>query len=184
MKYIVDSKEVSRNTFYFCKKAKEEKKSFVLLKYNNPDEIENFISDNLEYDYYVCDNINSYYVKGEAIVEEWYEKYRGAPKYTPDDLKKKFEKSKCRTSTFEKWCTKNDWEHKIETKYNKECFDIPEVGDFEEVARAKLFSVIVTKDDTIKTINELREKYSDCIEYVLRDGDYTEIIYKDRYKEI
>lgn len=184
MKYIVDSKEVSRNTFYFCKKAKEEKKSFILLKYNNPDKIENFISDNSEYDYYVCDNLNFYYVKGEAIVEEWYEKYRGAPKYTLDDLKKKFEKSKCRTLTFEKWCTKNDWEHKNETKYNKECFDIPEVGDFDEVGRAKLFSVIVTKYDTIKTINELREKCSDCIEYVLRDGAYTEIIYKDRYKEI
>ena len=99
-------------------------------------------------------------------------------------MKKKFEKSKCRTSTFEKWCTKNDWEHKIETKYNKECFDIPEVGDFEEVARAKLFSVIVTKDDTIKALNELRAECADCIEYVLRDGAYTEIIYKDRYKEI
>ena len=184
MKYIVNSKEVTRNAFYFCKKAKEENKRFVLLKYNNPDEIENYISDNLEYDYYVCDNLNFYYVKGEAIVEEWYEKYRGAPKYTPDDLKRKFEKSKCRTSTFEKWCTKNDWEHKIETKYNKECFDIPEVGDFEEVGRAKLFSVIVTKDDTIKTLNELREKCSDCIEYVLRDGDYTEIIYADSYLEI
>lgn len=29
MKYIVDSKEVSRDTFYFCQRAKEENKSFV-----------------------------------------------------------------------------------------------------------------------------------------------------------
>ena len=176
MKYIVNSKEVSRNTFYFCKKAKEEKKSFILLKYNNTDEIENFISDNL----------NSYYVKGEKTTEEWFEKYRGAPKYTLDDLKKKFEKSKCRTSTFEKWCTKNDWEHKIETKYNKECFDIPEVGDFEEEdVQTKLFSVIVTKDDTIKAINEIRKECGILsIEYVLRDGAYTEIIYADSYLEI
>lgn len=186
MKYIVNSKEVSRNTFYFCKKAKEENKSFVLLKHDNPDEIENFISDNLEYDYYVCDNLNSYYVKGEKTTEEWFEKYRGAPKYTIDDLKKKFEKSKCRTSTFEKWCTKNDWEHKIETKYNKECFDIPEVEDFEEEdAQTKLFSVIVTKDNTINTINEIRKECGILsIEYVLRDGDYTEIIYADSYLEI
>lgn len=34
MKYIVNSKEVSRNVFYFCKKAKEENKSFVILKYS------------------------------------------------------------------------------------------------------------------------------------------------------
>lgn len=185
MKYIVNSKEVSRNTFYFCKKAKKENKSFVPLKYNNCDEIENYISDNLEYDYYVCDNINSYYVKGEKTTEEWFEKYRGAPKYTLDDLKKKFEKSKCRTLTFEKWCTRNDWEHKIETKYNKECFDIPEVGDFEEVVTSKLFSVKVNNDDTVKAINEIRAKSGNfSIEYVLRTGAYTEIIYEDSYLEI
>ena len=36
MKYIVNSKEVSRNTFYFCKRAKKENKTFVLLA-NNAD---------------------------------------------------------------------------------------------------------------------------------------------------
>ena len=186
MKYIVNSKEVSRNTFYFCKKAKEENKSFILLKCNNTDEIENFISEHPDNDYYVCDNLNFYYVKGEKTTEEWFEKYRGAPKYTYDDLKKKFEKSKCWTSTFEKWCTKNDWEHKIETKCNKERFDIPEVGDFEEEdVQTKLFSVIVTKDNTIKAINEIRKECGILsIEYVLRDGAYTEIIYADSYLEI
>lgn len=184
MKYIVNSKEVSRNTFYFCKKAKKENKRFVLLKYDNCDEIENFINDNLEYDYYVCDNINSYYVKGAKITEEWFEKYRGAPKYTPDEMMKKFKKSKCKTLTFEKWCAKNDWEHKIETRYEKGCFDIPEVGDFEEVTTSKLFSVKVNNDDTVKAINEIKEKNGDCIEYVLRTGAYTEIIYKDAFKEI
>ena len=184
MKYIVNSKEVSRNTFYFCKKAKKENKSFVLLKYNNPDEIENFIDDNLEYDYYVCDNINSYYIKGEAIVEEWYEKYRGAPKYTPDDLKKKFEKSKCRTSTFTDWYVRNGWEYKMKLNIAKESHDIPAVEYFEEVSTSKLFSVKVNNDDTVKAINEIKEKYGDCIEYVLRTGAYTEIIYKDTFKEI
>ena len=36
MKYIVNSKEVSRDTFYFCQDAKVENKSFVLLA-NNTD---------------------------------------------------------------------------------------------------------------------------------------------------
>ena len=36
MKYIVDSKEVSRDTFYFCQNAKVENKTFVLLA-NNTD---------------------------------------------------------------------------------------------------------------------------------------------------
>lgn len=184
MKYIVNSKEVSRNTFYFCKKAKAENKSFVLLKYNNPDEIENYINDNSEYDYYVCDNINSYYTKGEAVVTEWYEKYRGAPKYTPDDLKKKFEKSKCRTSTFTDWYARNGWEYKMKLNITKESHDIPAVEDFEEVTMSKLFSVKVNNDDTVKAINEIKEKYGDCIEYVLRTGAYTEIIYEDSYLEI
>lgn len=183
MKYIVDSKEVSRNTFYFCKKAKEENKRFVLLKYN-PDEIENYINDNSEYDYYVCDDLATYYTKGEAIVEEWYEKYRGAPKYTYEDLKKKFEKSKCRTSTFTDWYARNGWEHKMKLNITKESHDIPTVEDFEEVVTGKLFSVKVNNDDTVKAINEIKEKNGDCIEYVLRTGAYTEIIYKDAFKEI
>ena len=49
----------------------------------------------------------------------------------------------------------------------------------------KLFSITVKNDDTVKTINEIREKYGEyCIEYVLRDYSFTEIIYKDTYKEI
>ena len=185
MKYIVDSKEVSRNVFYFCKRAKEENKSFVLLKYDNGEETENYIDNNSEFDYYMCDNINSYFVKGAKITEEWFEKYRGAPKYTPDEMMKKFKKSKCKTLTFEKWCTKNDWEHKIETRYEKRCFDIPEVRDFEEEVRTKLFSIKVNNDDTVKAINEIRAKSGNfCIEYVLRTGAYTEIIYEDSYLEI
>ena len=184
MKYIVNSKEVSRNTFYFCQKAKDENKTFVLLKFDNSEEIENYIDNNSEFDYYVCDNINSYFVKGAKITEEWFEKYKGAPKYTLNDLKKKFKKSKCKTLTFEEWCVENDWEHRIETRYEKGCFDIPKVGDFKEVVKAKLFSVKVNNDDTVKAINEIKEEYGDCIEYVLRTGAYTEIIYEDNYKEI
>ena len=184
MKYIVDSKEVSRNTFYFCKKAKDEDKTFVLLKYDNGEETENYIDNNSEFDYYIYDNINSYFVKGAKITEEWFEKYRGAPKFTPDEMKKKFEKSKCKTLTYEKWLDKNDWEHRIETRYEKRMFDIPKVGDFKEVVKTKLFSVKVNNDDTVSKINEIKDKYGDCIEYVLRTGAYTEIIYKDTFKEI
>ena len=35
MKYIVNNKEVSKDTFYFCKRAKEENKTLVLLNPNN-----------------------------------------------------------------------------------------------------------------------------------------------------
>ena len=30
----------------------------------------------------------------------------------------------------------------------------------------------------------IKDEYGDCIEYVLRDNNFTEIIYQDRYKEI
>lgn len=182
MKYIVNSKEVSRDTFYFCQDAKLENKTFMLLA-NNTD-VDGYINEHPNYGYYIRDDLATYYTKGEAIVKEWYEKYRGAPKYTPDDLKKKFEKSKCKTLTFTDWYAKNGWEHKIETRYEKGCFDIPTVEDFEEVVEAKLFSVKVNNDDTVKAINEIKEKNGDCIEYVLRTGAYTEIIYKDTFKEI
>ena len=184
MKYIVNSKEVSRNVFYFCQKAKKDNKSFVLLKYDNSEEIENYIDNNSQFDYYICDKINSYFVKGAKITEEWFEKYRGAPKFTPDEMKKKFEKSKCKTLTFEKWLNKNEWEHRIETRYEKGCFDIPTTEDFEEVMTDKLFSVKVNNDDTVSKINEIKEKYGDCIEYVLRTDACTEIIYKDICSEI
>ena len=184
MKYIVNSKEVSRNTFYFCKKAKEENKTFVLLDINK--DVDSYINEHREYDYYVRDEIKTYCTKGEEIVEEWYEKYRGAPKYTHEDLKKKFEKSKCRTSTFTDWYARNGWEYKMKLNITKESHDIPEVGDFEEEdVQTKLFSVIVTKDNTIKAINEIRKECGILsIEYVLRDGAYTEIIYADSYLEI
>ena len=35
MRYIVNNEEVSRDTFYFCERAKEENKTFVLLAPNN-----------------------------------------------------------------------------------------------------------------------------------------------------
>lgn len=51
--------------------------------------------------------------------------------------------------------------------------------------KIKLFSVKVKNDDTVKTINKIKDEYGDlCIEYVLRDNGYTEIIYRDNYKEI
>lgn len=184
MKYIVNSKEVSRNTFYFCKKAKEENKTFVLLDINK--DVDSYINEHPEYDYYVRDEIKTYCTKGEEIVEEWYEKYRGAPKYTHEDLKKKFEKSKCKTLTFTDWYARNGWEYKMKLNITKESHDIPAVEDFEEEdVQTKLFSVIVTKDDTIKAINEIRKECGILsIEYVLRDGAYTEIIYADSYLEI
>ena len=63
---------------------------------------------------------------------------------------------------------------------------MPAVGyHIETNIETKLFSITVRNDDTVKAINELREKYGEyCIEYVLRDYSFTEIIYKDTYIEI
>ena len=53
MKYIVNNKEVSRDTFYFCKRAKEENKTFVLLNPNN--DVQTNINYHPEYDYFIID---------------------------------------------------------------------------------------------------------------------------------
>ena len=106
---------------------------------------------------------------------------------TLDGMKNRYNKSKFKdTMTFEKWYTKNGWTLKSETKYTNESHDIPTQEDFEEKeVRTKLFSITVKNDNTVKAINEIREKYGEyCIEYVLRDYSFTEIIYKDTYKEI
>lgn len=185
MRYIVNSEEVSRDTFYFCQKAKEENKTFVLL--NIDQNVDSYINKHPEYDYYIRNNISAYYTKGEAIVTEWYEKddYYNCSKCTIDDMTKRYQKSKFKdTMTFEEWYTKNGWEYKSETKYTKDSHDIPTAGDFEEVVTTKLFSVKVKNDDTVQTINEIKKKYGDCIEYVLRNDCYTEIIYRDCYLEI
>ena len=86
--------------------------------------------------------------------------------------------------TFTDWYAKNGWEYKSEIKYESKEHDIPTVDDFYEEAKIKLFSVKVNNKDTVKTINEIKEKYGDCIEYVLRDDCYTEIIFRDGYLEI
>lgn len=185
MKYIVDSKEVSRDTFYFCKRAKEENKTFVLLTPNN--DVTSYINYHPEYDYFIIDELKTYYTKGEAVVKEWFDKSFGYSERTLEDMKERYNKSKFKdTMTFKEWYTKNGWEYKSETKYPKEEHDIPEVGyQLETNIETKLFSITVSNDDTVKAINELRDKYSDfCIEYVLRDNTFTEIIYKDTYLEI
>ena len=185
MKYIVNSKEVSRDTFYFCQDAKVENKSFVLLT-NNTD-VDDYINEHPNYDYYIRDDLATYYTKGEAIVKQWFEKESHWYACTLDSMKKRYIKSKFKeTMTIEGWYTKNGWTLKSETKYIKESHDIPVQEDFEEKeVKTKLFSVKVKNDDTVKTINEIREKYGEyCIEYVLRDYSFTEIIYKDTYKEI
>ena len=71
-----------------------------------------------------------------------------------------------------------------EIKYESKEHDIPTAEDFYEEVMIKLFSVKVNNEDTVNTINEIKEKYGDCIEYVLRDDTSTEIIYRDSYKEI
>lgn len=185
MKYIVNSKEVSRDTFYFCQSAKEENKTFVLLA-NNTD-VDDYINEHPDYDYYIRDDLAIYYTKGEALVKQWFDKNHGWYICTLDDMKNRYNKSKFKdTMTLEEWYTKNGWTLKSETKYTNESHDIPTQEDFEEkLVRTKLFSVKVNNDDTVKTINEIREKYGEyCIEYVLRDYTFTEIIYKDTYKEI
>ena len=185
MKYIVNSKEVSRDTFYFCQDAKVENKTFVLLA-NNTD-VDDYINEHPNYDYYICNNPATYYTKGEATVKQWFGKNLGWYTCTLDSMKNRYNKSKFKdTMTYEKWYTKNGWSLKSETKCTKESHDIPVQEDFEEKSeKTKLFSVIVKNDDTVKAINEIREKYGDfCIEYVLRDYSFTEIIYKDAYIEI
>ena len=184
MKYIVNSKEVSRDTFYFCQNVKVENKTFVLLD-NNTD-IDDYINEHPNYDYYIRDDLSTYYTKGEAIVKQWFEKESHWYACTLDSMKKRYIKSKFKeTMTIEGWYTKNGWTLKSETKYTKESHDIPMQEDFEETVMAKLFSVKVNNDDTVKAINEIRETYGEyCIEYVLRDYTFTEIIYKDTYKEI
>ena len=185
MKYIVNSKEVSRDTFYFCQDVKVENKTFVLLA-NNTD-VDDYINEHPNYDYYIRDDLATYYTKGEATIKEWFDKYHGWSTCTTEDMKKRYQKSKLKdTMTFEEWYTKNDWTLNSETKYPKESHDIPKAAESSEVdAQIKLFSITVTNDNTIKAINEIREKYGEyCIEYVLRDYSFTEIIYKDTYKEV
>ena len=186
MKYIVNNKEVSRDTFYFCKRAKEENKTFMLLTPNN--DVPSYINYHPEYDYFIIDEIKTYCTKGEAIVKEWFEKdYSVFNKCTPEDMTKRYNKSKLKdTMTFKEWYTKNGWTLKSETKYPTKRHDIPAAGyPLETNIETKSFSITVRNDDTVKTINELRDKYGEyCIEYVLRDNTFTEIIYKDTYIEI
>lgn len=183
MKYIVNSEEVSRDTFYFCKRAKEENKTFVLLETDTY--VDGYINEHPEVDYYIRDDLATYYTKGLEDFKEWYEKDTAWYTATPSEMTKRYNRSKFKdTMTFEEWYTKNGWEHKSETKYTKETHGIPTVEEFEEVGRTKLFSVKVNNKDTVKTINEIKEKNGDCIEYVLRDDCYTEIIFRDGYKEI
>ena len=189
MKYIVDSEIVSRDTFYFCQRAKEKNKSFVLLK---PTNVESFINSHPEYDYFIYDDM-SYYTKGEKTVTECFYKddYYNCSKCSIGDMTKRYEKSKFKdTMTFTDWYAKNGWEYKSETKYESEEHDIPPAEDFEdEEVKIKLFSVKVKNEDTVMTINDIRKQYGDlggdsCIKYVLRENGYTEIIYRDCYKEI
>lgn len=183
MKYIVNSKEVSRDTFYFCQNAKLENKTFVLLA-NNTD-VDDYINEHPDYDYYIRDDLATYYTKGEAIVKEWYE--RGWSSCTCEDMKKRYNKSKFKNiMSFTEWYANNGWKYKTKLNITKESHDIPTTYESSEAdVKTKLFSVKVSNDDTVKTINEIRENYGDfCIEYVLRDYTFTEIIYKDSYLEI
>ena len=120
MRYIVNSEEVSRDTFYFCQKAKEENKTFVFLNINTDEE--SYINKHPEYDYYICEEIKTYFTKGNPIVTAWYEKddYYNCSKCAIEDMRKRYEKSKFKdTMTFVEWYTKNNWVHKSETYYGK-----------------------------------------------------------------
>ena len=187
MRYIVDSEEVSRDAFYFCQKAKEENKSFVLLDPTKG--VDSYINNHSEFDYYICDEIRTYFTRGEKTVTEWFEKDEDYSwsKCTPEDMTKRYQKSKFKdTMTFEEWYKKNGWTFKSETKYESEYHDIPPAGDFkEDSVKIKLFSVTVDNIDTVKTINKIRDEHGNFnIKYVLRNGAYTEIIYEDTYKEV
>ena len=185
MRYIVNNEEVSRATFYFCQKAKEENKTFVLLNPNN--DVQANVNYHPEYDYFIIDKIGIYYTKGEVIVKEWFDKSFGYSEYTLEDMVKRYNKSKFKDAmTFKEWYTKNGWTFKSETKYTIKRYNIPITEDFKEKdVKIKLFSVTVKNDDTVKTINKIRDERGNfSIKYVLRDNNFTEIIYQDTYKEI
>ena len=101
-------------------------------------------------------------------------------------MTKRYNKSKFKdTMTFEEWYKKNGWKYHNKTKYKSEYHNIPATRNFKEKeVKTKLFSVKVMNEETVQTINEIKDKYGDCIEYVLRDSAYTEIIYRDDYKVI
>lgn len=184
MKYIVNNKEVSRDTFYFCKRAKEENKTFVLLTPNN--DVPSYINYHPEYDYFIIDAIKTYCIKGEAIVKEWFDKSFGYSECTLEDMKERYNKSKFKdTMTFKEWYTKNGWTLKSETKYPTKSHDLPATRNFKEKeVKIRLFSITVRNEETVQTINKIIDEYGDCIKYVLRDDNFTEIVYQDRYKEI
>lgn len=116
MKYIVDSKEVSRDTFYFCKRAKEENKTFVLLD-NNTD-VDTYINEHPDYDYYIRDASATYCTKGGAIVKEWYE--RGWSSCTCEDMKKRYDKSKFKNIlSFTEGYANNGWKYKTKLNITK-----------------------------------------------------------------
>lgn len=157
-----------------------------MLLANNTD-VDDYINEHPDYDYYVRDDLATYYTKGEATVKEWFDKDHGWSTCTTEDMKKRYQKSKIKdTMTFQEWYTKNGWKFNSETKYIKESHDMPKASESSEAdAQTKLFSVTVKNDDTVKTINKIKDEYGEyCIEYVLRDNGYTEIIYSDDYKEI
>ena len=149
MKYIVNNKEVSRDTFYFCKRAKEENKTFMLLTPKN--DVSSYINYHPEYDYYIIEAISTYCTKGEVIVKEWFDKSFGYSECTLDDMKERYNKSKFKDIlTFEDWYAKNGWEHKSETKYPTKSHDIPAAGYFLETnIETKSFSITVRNDDTV-----------------------------------
>ena len=184
MKYIVNSKEVSKDTFYFCERAKEENKTFALLNPNN--DVPSYINYHPKYDYCIIDELRTYYTKGKAIIKEWFDKSFGYSERTLDDMEERYNKSKFKdTMTFKEWYTKNGWEYKSETKYPKESHDIPATRNFKEKdVKTKLFSVKVRNEEAVQIINKIKDEFGDCIAYVLRDNNYTEIIYQDKYKEI
>ena len=185
MRYIVNNEEVSRDIFYFCKRAKEENKTFVLLNPNK--DVQTNINCHPEYDYFIIDETRTYYAKGEKTVTTWFEKddYYDCSWCPFEDMKKRYNKSKFKdTMTFEEWYTKNGWKYHSETKYGSEYHDIPTAEDFkEDSVKIKLFSVTVDNIDTVKTINKIRDERGNfSIKYELRNGDYTEIIYQYTYK--
>lgn len=179
MKYIVHGREVSRDMYYFCLQSKNENKSFVFL-YGDCN-VNEYAASHPEYDYYIEYKPEKVYFKGNKNVKQWFKKTVSWQKEPYDVLARRYERSKFKnTLSFEEWCAKNWWKLEEEISYDMIWFNIPTVDDaVDAIPTRKLVSVVVDNTKTVETLNKLSD-----VQYVLRSGYTTEIIYLEDVLEM